>query len=576
MSDGEAIQPPVMTERLETCNANSRSPKKTDGAALQPPIKPKATKLRSALKGRAPENASKHRDLRFNSLIMKVEPFGSSYGERHREADPDGYLRLIKTPSPADFSSITFPRRKVQTRIEANKSDQELWKIHCAVAQMKALILQSQAQFLSSLPLKEPVKYLKLGEKVPKYPKKSKETGEIQLDDFWEKGNNYDNIVWPRIEIHGDSYTFDQYENKEFIFLYMKMPDMLDQLYSVQLPKQVGATKYSHGRVRPTEPDVVHDHGYPRSLKTGTPTIKWREFQSKYTKFNRKGQMFIIDSGASSNVLPRARVEEGLADKIGDTLRQLSFETANSRVTCSQGIRAQVAPWDTTAEWICMENTPELISLGERCMVHGFTFIWVKHKFPCMISATGLYIIIFDIQGLLPVWGHQLETEGSELGTFEFLRNQFREKCGIYIGDDNTVRIDITLHAQAYPEGEYTLAGGRRVPTSGDPATVDDPPAKTEPQKPVNVVPFQKGGSSSSGSGGTGIDMTPGKIPKRPSANFRSKGIPPGGVAIQPPVKPEDEDLPAAGQSSPEGSTEPGVIKPIDNSNDLSKRARMR
>ena len=41
-----------------------------------------------------------------------------------------------------------------------------------------------------------------------------------------------------------------------------------------------------------------------------------------------------------------------------------------------------------------MKDSPELISMGERCLSAGFSYIWVCDKFPCFLSLGGRFIII--------------------------------------------------------------------------------------------------------------------------------------------------------------------------------------
>ncbi len=80
--------------------------------------------------------------------------------------------------------------------------------------------------------------------------------------------------------------------------------------------------------------------------------------------------------------------------------------------------------------------------MGERTMFSDFSFIWVYKKQPCLISKGGRYIIIFDLEDVVPVWSPAPEDSDEMLGTFEFWNNCFRKRCGVYIADDGRVCVD--------------------------------------------------------------------------------------------------------------------------------------
>ena len=84
-----------------------------------------------------------------------------------------------------------------------------------------------------------------------------------------------------------------------------------------------------------------------------------------------------------------------------------------------------------------------MLSVGERCMFAGFTFIWVFDKNPCFISHGGEFIIIFDIEQNVPIWGPYMEEESDFLGTFYLKDNAFRERCGLYLDESGTLCLDM-------------------------------------------------------------------------------------------------------------------------------------
>ena len=78
-------------------------------------------------------------------------------------------------------------------------------------------------------------------------------------------------------------------------------------------------------------------------------------------------------------------------------------------------------------------------------MKHGFTFAWVAGKHPCFTSPGGTYLIVLDIDDVLPVWSPKHEESTDSLGAFEFKMNFFRDRCGIYINTAGQPVIDCAL-----------------------------------------------------------------------------------------------------------------------------------
>ena len=125
-------------------------------------------------------------------------------------------------------------------------------------------------------------------------------------------------------------------------------------------------------------------------------------FVSKYV--GNKKRIIIIDSGSSTNVLSEDVAEQTLSRFIGDIDVDIELDTANDVTSASRGVRLQIAQWDMPTDYVLLDSSPELISMGERTMLAGFTFVWVAGKQPCYISPGGRYIVILEIDELCPVW----------------------------------------------------------------------------------------------------------------------------------------------------------------------------
>ena len=167
-------------------------------------------------------------------------------------------------------------------------------------------------------------------------------------------------------------------------------------------------------------------------------------FASKYV--GNKKRIIIIDSGSSTNVLSEDVAEQTLSRFIGDIDVDMELETANDVTSTSRGVRLQIAPWDMPTDYVLLDSSPELISMGERTMLAGFTFVWVAGKQPCYISPGGRYIVILEIDELCPVWGPHHETSNEFYGTYELADDFFFERCGISLGTANNGVPGVALH----------------------------------------------------------------------------------------------------------------------------------
>ena len=76
-------------------------------------------------------------------------------------------------------------------------------------------------------------------------------------------------------------------------------------------------------------------------------------------------------------------------------------------------------------------------------MFAGFTFLWVCNKQPCFISWGRRYIIILDVDGVIPVWSTDFDSSSEMLGTFDLQLNDFLSCCGVYLNSAGELVVDV-------------------------------------------------------------------------------------------------------------------------------------
>ena len=105
------------------------------------------------------------------------------------------------------------------------------------------------------------------------------------------------------------------------------------------------------------------------------------------------------------------------------------------------GRRVKLVDWDIEADVVLMEESPNSFSMGGRCMHAGMSFLWIRGKFPAIITSGLEYIVILDLEGVIPIYSQAHETS-ARFGTFDLKLNAFREMCGMVIKADGFIQVD--------------------------------------------------------------------------------------------------------------------------------------
>jgi hypothetical protein len=113
---------------------------------------------------------------------------------------------------------------------------------------------------------------------------------------------------------------------------------------------------------------------------------------------------WLLDTGAAKDLVSRSK-----ASKFPDALvdaKNITFMTANG--TASQNemrplvMRGKGATTADAVEAYVLGECPCVLSVGQRVMEQGYTFIWAAGKRPCLIDSNGKAIVA-DIEGHVPI-----------------------------------------------------------------------------------------------------------------------------------------------------------------------------
>ena len=93
----------------------------------------------------------------------------------------------------------------------------------------------------------------------------------------------------------------------------------------------------------------------------------------------------LCDTGAAFDLASGSAARDGV-DSLVD-VAPISFQTANGVHTAKQAIQTStpgLGPAGLQA-YVMHENSPCALSVGQRCMNQGYSFVWIKEKSPCFI-----------------------------------------------------------------------------------------------------------------------------------------------------------------------------------------------
>ena len=97
-------------------------------------------------------------------------------------------------------------------------------------------------------------------------------------------------------------------------------------------------------------------------------------------------RLAIVDSGCSADTHPLDIAEHCFPGKVVPLIQPITYDTASTPITCTKGATVRYGKWDIAVEVSLSPGSPSLLSVGQRVMQAGFSFIWMRGRKPCLIS----------------------------------------------------------------------------------------------------------------------------------------------------------------------------------------------
>jgi len=108
-----------------------------------------------------------------------------------------------------------------------------------------------------------------------------------------------------------------------------------------------------------------------------------------------------MDTGSGHDIVTENELSRAELSNAFDRGNGMSFTTANGQVDAALQVKMQIPHMKGHTEPYVMPESPALLSVGRRCMLEGYSFIWKSGKSPLLVRPDGL-VIDLTVQGLIP------------------------------------------------------------------------------------------------------------------------------------------------------------------------------
>ena len=102
-------------------------------------------------------------------------------------------------------------------------------------------------------------------------------------------------------------------------------------------------------------------------------------------------EAWLIDIGSGHDLVDFALVLDS-AQLIEPAHSNILLHTANGECRPNGSIAMDVGPFNETSSALVLENTPDVLSVGLRCMEYGYSFHWSCGHAPYLITPDGFHV----------------------------------------------------------------------------------------------------------------------------------------------------------------------------------------
>ena len=113
-------------------------------------------------------------------------------------------------------------------------------------------------------------------------------------------------------------------------------------------------------------------------------------------------QKWILDSGSRFDIIGTQSLSEGDKVRIRKDGKGVLMQTANGVVSEPRKLDINVDRLHKSTEAVVRDRCPNVLSLGHRCLIHGYSFNWKAYEPPTLTHPDGR-VVVLDLEWLVPV-----------------------------------------------------------------------------------------------------------------------------------------------------------------------------
>ena len=113
-------------------------------------------------------------------------------------------------------------------------------------------------------------------------------------------------------------------------------------------------------------------------------------------------EKWVVDSGSCYDIVGSQHLTTKDKSRIRRSTDPVIMQTANGVISEDRVVDMPISPLNCEVEAVVLDKCPNVLSLGHRCMIDGYSFEWKAFENPTLTDPKG-NVIVLDLDWLVPV-----------------------------------------------------------------------------------------------------------------------------------------------------------------------------
>ena len=111
---------------------------------------------------------------------------------------------------------------------------------------------------------------------------------------------------------------------------------------------------------------------------------------------------WVVDSGSCYDIVGTQHLTTKDRSRIRHSTDPVIMQTASGVISENRVVDVPFSPLNCEVEAVVLDKCPNVLSLGHRCMIDGYSFEWKAFENPTLTDPKG-NVIVLDLDWLVPV-----------------------------------------------------------------------------------------------------------------------------------------------------------------------------